>query len=368
MVLVRRGGEWAPADLKMYSDEDELQSLLERDPGLIPGCAGAAVVREMAVPGIGAVDLVAVSGSGEVTLVECKLAKNAEIRRAVVGQILAYASGLAGMPFDEFDGLFRARGGQGLLDAVTAESGPDLDRGMLRSAISDAVSSGRFRLVVAVDAITDELRAIVEYLNEHLSASVTICALELGYFKEGTVELLVPATYGAELAAAKEPPSRSKRRWDSATVLQAADQIPDASERAFVQRMLRHASEHDAQVRGGTGEAPSAGFHYKVADDRRSVWSLWLRDSGPVVALNLGSVRTSSDTAARGMLQEIERAECFQPKLGDDPQMWLSKFPAVPVAHILAEAGVDAAVLRALAAAVRTTEPGGHEVSPSAEL
>jgi hypothetical protein len=291
MVLVRRGGAWAPADLRMHSDEDELQSLLERDPRLIPGCAGAAVVREMTVPGVGAVDLVAVDGSGDVTLVECKLAKNAEIRRAVVGQILAYASGLAGLQFAEFDGLFRARGTLGVLDAVEAEAGPDIDRDKLRVAISDAIGGGRFRLVVAVDAITDELRAIVEYLNEHLSSSVSICALELGYFKEGAVELLVPATYGAELAAAKEPPSRSKRRWDTTSVMEASDHILDASERAFVHGMMRHASEHGGQLRGGSGDAPSAGYYYQVADDRRSVWSLWLRDTAP-------SLRSTSDRSA----------------------------------------------------------------------
>ena len=93
------------ADLRMYLDEAELQALLANDPQFIPGCDGAVVAREVTVPGVGAIDLVAVTDDGTITLVECKLAKNPEIRRAVVGQIMAYASGLAGLTFDRFDAV-----------------------------------------------------------------------------------------------------------------------------------------------------------------------------------------------------------------------------------------------------------------------
>ena len=177
----------------------------------------------------------------------------------------------------------------------------------------------------------------------------------------------MPATYGAELAAAKEPPRRFTRRWDAASVLEAAEQISEAAESAFVQGMLRHAREHGAQVRGGSGEFPSAGFYYQVADERRSVWSLWLRDSGPVVAVNLGSVRTSSEDAAWRMLQQIQGAECFRAKLGDNRDLWLTKFPAVPVAEMLAQTGVDTAVMRALDEAIGATELTAPGAAPASE-
>jgi hypothetical protein len=67
------------------------------------------------------------------------------------------------------------------------------------------------------------------------------------------------------------------------------------------------------------------------------------------------------------MLREIEGAECFRAKLGDNSDLWLTKFPAVPVADILAETGVDAAVVRALDAALGTTVHAEADVPEPSE-
>ena len=55
---------------------------------------GLIVVDQIAISVTGYVDLVAVDSDGNITLVECKLASNQEIRRSVIGQIFAYAAGL----------------------------------------------------------------------------------------------------------------------------------------------------------------------------------------------------------------------------------------------------------------------------------
>jgi hypothetical protein len=87
VVLVRSDGGWVPAMLTSFESESALQALLYQDPSLIPGCAGAAVVRELGIPGVGSADLVCVDGEGIVTIVECKLKANPQIRREIVGQI-----------------------------------------------------------------------------------------------------------------------------------------------------------------------------------------------------------------------------------------------------------------------------------------
>jgi hypothetical protein len=78
--------------------EKELQELLAESPSLIPaddirdGFSPLVVaVREFGLPGSGNTDLLAFSSAGEITIVECKLAANAEIKRTVIGQILEYA-------------------------------------------------------------------------------------------------------------------------------------------------------------------------------------------------------------------------------------------------------------------------------------
>jgi len=61
----------------------------------MPGAAGKqfAVAREVALDA-GYVDLLGVTPDGDITLIESKLKANPEIRRHVVGQILAYAATL----------------------------------------------------------------------------------------------------------------------------------------------------------------------------------------------------------------------------------------------------------------------------------
>ena len=58
------------------------------------------------------VDLVAVGAAGQITVVECKLAANPEIRSSVIGQVFAYAAGLWSLSYDEFDRLFTDRAGE----------------------------------------------------------------------------------------------------------------------------------------------------------------------------------------------------------------------------------------------------------------
>jgi len=65
------------------------------------------------------------------------------------------------------------------------------------------LEEGRFRLLVAVDTITDELRRSVEYINRHTVPEVQLLALQLQYRRDGDVEILLPTIYGQETAQKK---------------------------------------------------------------------------------------------------------------------------------------------------------------------
>jgi hypothetical protein len=190
---------------------------------------------------VGKADLALVDAKGRLTLVECKLQKNAGIRRSVIGQILAYGSGLWQMPLTRFEELRAARLGQPLLDDIREAHGSDLDEQSFRRSLGEALAKGRFRLVIAVDEITDEIRRIIEYTNNHTTNDLSLVALELGLFKDGVVELLIPNAYGDELAALKEPASRA--RWSLDDVTAALEGKVGAS---AVYALLEHAKTHNA--------------------------------------------------------------------------------------------------------------------------
>ena len=175
-----------------YTDEAALQVLVSESPELLGANEPLAVVRELAIPGVGSLDLAAVSPSGKITLVECKLAANPEIRRNVIGQVFAYAAGLWSLSYDEFNQLFASRSGQSLADAVAAAGRleSDWDQDDFRRAVAANLETGRFDLVIAVDKITDELKRVVRYLNEHTVTEIRVLALELGYVADRDVEML----------------------------------------------------------------------------------------------------------------------------------------------------------------------------------
>ena len=140
---------------------------------------------------VGSVDLVGVSATGSLTVIECKLRANPKIRRNVIGQLFAYGSALWGMSYEAFDERWRQRTGTGLADQVAAaaeEQGLDFERESFVAAVADNLEDGRFTLLVAVDEITEELQRIIEYLSAHTVADVRVAALELGYVAEGDVE------------------------------------------------------------------------------------------------------------------------------------------------------------------------------------
>jgi hypothetical protein len=68
--------------------------LLNDSPELIPTKVedqAAIFTREAGLPGSGSTDLVGVDAQGNILIVETKLARNGEIRRKVIGQVLEYA-------------------------------------------------------------------------------------------------------------------------------------------------------------------------------------------------------------------------------------------------------------------------------------
>jgi hypothetical protein len=160
------GGEWTMPESTTWTNEAALQALLAKHPSLMAGVdESAATIRELVIPGVGRVDVVAVDREGAVTVCEVKLARNPEVRRHVVGQLLAYASALTGWSFPDLDACWRSNEKIGLLDALLGPDADALEREELASAIGRALATGSFRLVLAVDELTAELRRTIAYLS-----------------------------------------------------------------------------------------------------------------------------------------------------------------------------------------------------------
>ena len=263
-ILIRQpDGSWREPVLAGYAAESELQGILAQHPELIPGVsADAATCREFQ-SAAGPADVVVVDNNGEVTLVECKLATNPQIRREIVGQMFDYASRLWRLGIEEFEARWQDRTGQLLFSSAS-----DGDGATRRDAVEHNLAEGRFRIVLAVDAINEPLKRMTEYLNAMSGPGTSIIAVEYVRLLQGTMEILSAQTYGQELAEAKSAAARADRTlWDVGNFRAWLE----ANEPVSVPNFLAFASEAESmglEFSGSLSVAPSTGLRISDGQGR----------------------------------------------------------------------------------------------------
>ena len=196
----------------------------------------SVVGREVGL-GTGSADLVAVEPSGRLVVIEIKLRRNAEARRAVVAQVLTYAAYLHGMEPDmlERDVLarqLRDRGHSSLTEAVAADDqAGDFDATLFAEGLQDSLRTGRFRLVLVLDDAPEELVRLVGYL-ETVTEGLLIDLVTVTSYEVGGSQIMVPQRIDPEHPERVAPAAAPPRRQSGYTVeggqdfLDSIDQAP----------------------------------------------------------------------------------------------------------------------------------------------
>ena len=93
------GEGWKLGSPHPFQDEATLHRLIEENPQLLPlaGSPRLTVLGSEVQLGTGYADILAVESTGRPAIIEVKLARNQEARRAIVSQVLAYAAFLMGL-------------------------------------------------------------------------------------------------------------------------------------------------------------------------------------------------------------------------------------------------------------------------------
>ena len=275
-ILIRVGGTgtWTTPETMAYTDEAHLRDLLALDPSRIPGVsAGALTVRELPT-GAGFVDVTAVDEDGTITVVECKLGANRDERRKVIGQVQDYASAIWQTGFEGFSQSWAARGGEPLADHLDAEA---------LEALRGNIESARIHLCVAVDSIDEDLRRLIEYLNEISRSDVGVTAIQLEYAKHGDAEILVPTTFGGEIAAVKARESgQATEHWTRQTYLES---IANPEDRQRAEALMELVETSLASPEGNRkafwfGARPGGGIQPHPHGLRFPPVQLWVNSAG----------------------------------------------------------------------------------------
>jgi hypothetical protein len=167
--------------------EAEIQALVQAHPQCLPIAeidplfAGPIpICTELNTPA-GSIDNFLVTPSGLPVLVECKLWRNPEGRREVVGQILDYAKELSRWSSADLQREVRKRlkrDGDPVLEIVR-EAGHAVDEIAFGEALSINLRRGRFLLLIVGDGIREGVEAIAEYLQAHAGLHFTLGLVEL---------------------------------------------------------------------------------------------------------------------------------------------------------------------------------------------
>jgi hypothetical protein len=136
--------------------------------------------------------------------------------------------------------------------------------------------------------------------------------------------------------------------WSRAEIDRAVQELVPGPARSLVERLLAHADAHAVSFKGGGGAAPSAGFSYEVAGQNRSVWSLYVKQQGPVIRINLDAIAKSSPDRAINVADVLRGSPVLAAELGP-PGAPSKRTPELVLISVLAADGaVDRIVLAAL--------------------
>jgi hypothetical protein len=180
-------------------NEAWLRDFLLRHPEALPAADidpafadPVPVCRELSTPA-GPIDALFVNRAGAITVVECKLWRNPQARREVVGQILDYAKELARWRYEDLQReVSRARREPGnALFRLVAERHEGLDEARFVDAVGRNLRAGRFLLLVAGDGIREGTEAIVRFMQDYSGMRFTFGLVEMAGYELPDGRLLV---------------------------------------------------------------------------------------------------------------------------------------------------------------------------------
>jgi hypothetical protein len=321
------------------------------------------LVTEAFIPPAGYVDILGVTASGTVIIVECKLRSNPEIRRSVLAQILTYGGALWGMSYDDFADLVAkvnkgVRPDEALRHSMEAV-GRLWDESAFREAVSGALGSGRFRLIVAVDEIPEELERTVQYVNARAVTGPYLELLQLQYRQDGDVQILVPSASGLNPEngdyRVPKPQTTEEQLFDALRAKCSAKGYE------AVRRIYDWSQLHGMSPLWGRRSYPSVIANFTGQGISLNPWELSV-SSKPNLALNFWYLAKKG--VPREWVEEFAHVLETTPGLGEDLFADLrdsdyQRFPLLHVDGILAQDGVADAIIEALDHLVSHLQPHG---------
>lgn len=337
-TMVQRENGSRPVLTEVLADDEvQLQELIKENPDLLPieefGMAGPLMVvgRETSLPS-GAVDLIGVSRSGELLLVEFKTGPQNSDFRHVLAQLLDYGSDLWRMSYQEFERTVANRyfasarchdtrlRGKDALDKAAWAIWPDLSKEeviLFRERLTRQLDTGAFHYVVVAQRFTLTVERTVEYLNAIMSTA-RFYAVELVRFAAGGLSAFESRTV---LKPVPSPGSPRGLILDEARFL---EQVEDDAYRKALQQSFKDC--HELGLRFSWGPAGTS-IRVPIPDRKNPISIAWLFPPGVsgwmgLLDLTLGFSDSAGETpsvalALEGYVEKVAALPGVEPTKPD---------------------------------------------------
>ncbi len=177
---------WLQDQLFLHPSALPIKELAPNVQELVPICKELNTLA-------GPADILFVTRSGQVVLVETKLWRNPEARREVIAQILDYAKELATWTYEDLSREVARATGKGpkyLLEAVK-DGDSEFDEARFVDGINHNLRTGDVVLLIAGDGIRTGAEALVGFLERYGSLRFTFGLIEVAAFELGNGEILL---------------------------------------------------------------------------------------------------------------------------------------------------------------------------------
>jgi hypothetical protein len=196
-------------------------------------------------------DVLAVTETGRLVLIECKLWKNPQARREVLAQTLEYATLIQKLSYSDLAAKLKKHLNSGIEDPISyrlREAGLRFDESLLIDRLSENIKQGDFHLIIAGDGIRGDLFNLV---NSSLMSGMTadLSLLEIAVHKNSEGDIILCPSIPSETETVKR------------TVLLSTEGMP-----AIIEEDL------EVQTEGVSSSGVSRPMHQEVKQTNTLFW------------------------------------------------------------------------------------------------
>ncbi len=294
IFIINDNGKLIEMNEANFISEDVFQKLLENYPALLAGSQinktnprrWLMISREMGVPDTNdksdrwSLDHLFIDQDAIPTLVEVKRKTDTRLRREVVGQMLDYAANAVKFwNVEKIKTIFEKnnnRTEENSEDIIANFLDAELEVNTFWESVETNLRIGRIRLLFVADLIPNELKTIIEYLNEQMSYT-EVLGLELKQFKSNTLKTIVPRIVGKTSSSevTKKTSSYYRKIWTEDSFLEAFKSNVNQLQFKAFKKLFEFSKNYSDKIKWGRGSKNgSMGVVFKHLC-KRSTFSVW---------------------------------------------------------------------------------------------